>query len=141
MAKSPRRDSLGTQALPWLRVYVDAFDAMIEGNARAAGIWLATWHKLSDEVATFTTRRLNDDGGMVRRFCKCKTAADMMALQADFYQCMLGDYMRESTKLADMETDAASSEIAEMTKGVHEATELVAVQNRTAGVTDTPATR
>lgn len=140
MAKSPKRISAGTQAFPWLRIYIDAFDAMIEGNARAARMWLETWEELSGEVATFTTRRLNDDGGMVRRFCKCKTAADVMALQADFYQRMVGDYMRESTKLADMETDAASSEIAEMTKGVHKATEIVAAQNRTTGAIDTPAT-
>lgn len=140
MAKSPKRISAGTQALPWLRIYIDAFDAMIEGNARAARIWLETWQDLSGEVATFTTRRLNDDGGMVRRFCKCKTAADVMALQADFYQRMVGDYMRESTKLADMETDVASSEIAEMTKGVHKATEIVAAHSRTTGAIDTPAT-
>ena len=139
MAESPKRISAETQALPWLRVYIDAFDAMFEGNARATGMWLEIWQELSGEVATFATRRLNVDGGMVRRFCNCKTAADVMALQADFYQRMVGDYMRESTRLADMETDAASSEIAEMTKGVHRATEIVAAQNRTTGTIDTPA--
>lgn len=133
MAKSPVRDSAGTQALPWLRRHVDAIDTMLEGNLRVAQMWLEAWQKLSGEVVTFAAERLNDDGKMIRRFCECKSPVDVIALQADFYQRLIGDYMRESAKLADMETDAAALEIAETTRGVHKATEIVAAQNRTTG--------
>ena len=126
MAKNFGLQRRETATLPLAGMSAGCFDALFQANARAAQTWLNTWMKMAAEVGTFTTKRWSHDAELIGRLCGCKTAVDVVELQAAFAERVLKDYMQETAKLADMEMEAAREEMAEMEKGAREATGIVA---------------
>ncbi len=99
------------------------FESLVEANAKAAEIWLESWAKLAGESAGFVTRRWKQDMDLIEKICACKTPVELLKLQSEFMQRALVDYMKEATRLGDMETDAGVSEIEALDKGLREASE------------------
>jgi hypothetical protein len=118
------------ESLPLAGMSVECIDALFQANARAAHMWLNTWMKLAAEVGAFTTKRWSHDAELIGRLCGCRTAVDVVELQAVFAERVFKDYMQEAAKLADMEVTAANEEMAEMGKGAREAVEIVSSGRR-----------
>ena len=97
------------------------FESLVEANAKAAEIWLESWAKLAGESASFVTRRWKQDMDLIEKICACKSPVELLKLQSDFMQLALVDYMKEATKLGDMETEAGVSEIEALDEGVRKA--------------------
>ncbi len=97
------------------------FESLVEANAKAAEIWLESWAKLAGESANFVTRRWAQDMDLIEKICACKSPAELLKLQSEFMQRALVDYMKETTKLGDMETEAGVSEMEALDKGVRAA--------------------
>ena len=114
--KNKEASALGTEAFP-----VQGFENLVQANAKAAEIWLESWAKLAGESANFVTRRWAQDMDLIEKICACKSPAELLKLQSDFMQRALVDYMKEATRLGDMETEAGVSEIEALDKGVREA--------------------
>ena len=98
-----------------------SFEHLVSANAKAAEIWLESWTKLAGESAGFMTRRWQQDMDLIGRICACKSPAELLQLQSEFMQRALVDYMREATRLGDMETEAGLSEIEAVDKGLRQA--------------------
>ncbi len=101
------------------------FDSLVQANAKAAEIWLESWAKLAGESASFVTRRWKQDMDLIEKISACKTPVELLQLQSEFMQRALVDYMKEATRIGDMETDAGVSEIEALDEGVREASEEV----------------
>ncbi|WP_193367619.1 phasin family protein [Pelagibius marinus] len=99
------------------------FESLVEANAKAAEIWLESWAKLAGESAGFVTRRWQQDMDLIGKICACKSPVELLQLQSEFMQRALVDYMKEATRLGDMETDAGVSELEALDEGVREAGE------------------
>lgn len=97
------------------------FENLVEANAKAAEIWLESWAKLAGESAGFVTRRWKQDMDLIEKISACKTPVELLKLQSEFMQRALVDYMKEATRLGDMETDAGVSEIEALDEGLREA--------------------
>ena len=99
------------------------FESLLQANAKAAEIWLESWGRLADESAGFLNKRWKQDLDLMERIWACKTPLELLQLQSEFMQRTLVDYMKETGKLADMETEAGVSEIEALDKGAREAGE------------------
>lgn len=107
-----------------------SFEHLVEANAKAAEIWLESWAKLAGESAGFVTRRWKQDLDLVGRICACKSPVELLQLQSEFMQRALVDYLREATRLGDMETDAGVSEIEAMDRGLRAASKDIEGKKR-----------
>lgn len=87
------------------------FDSLVQANAKAAEIWLESWARLAGESADFVTRRWSQDLDLVEKICACRTPVELLQVQSEFMQLALAEYIREATRLGDMETDAGVAEI------------------------------
>jgi hypothetical protein len=116
--------------LPLAGISAECLDTLLQANARAAQLWLNTWMRMAAEIGTFATKRWSHDAELIGRLCGCRSAVDVVELQAAFAERTMKDYMRETVKLADMEMDAATEEMAEMGKGAREATKIVAANRK-----------
>ena len=123
MPSKPKKSAAGTPAAGGLPT--QGFESLVEANAKAAEIWLESWAKLAGESADFVTRRWKQDMDLVEKICACKTPVELLQLQSEFMQRALVDYMKEATRIGDMETDAGVSEIEALDEGVREASEEV----------------
>ncbi|MEO3428580.1 phasin family protein [Pelagibius sp. CAU 1746] len=94
------------------------FESLVQANAKAAEIWLESWAKLAGESAGFVTRRWKQDLDLVEKICACRTPVELLRLQSEFMQRALVDYMKEATRLGDMETEAGVSEIEVLDQGL-----------------------
>jgi hypothetical protein len=110
-----------TEAGTTMDLPTKGFESLVEANAKAAEIWLESWAKLAGESASFVTRRWQQDLDLINRISACKTPVELLQVQSEFMQRALVDYMREATKLGDMETEAGVSEIEAMDRGLREA--------------------
>ncbi|MGD1876077.1 MAG: phasin family protein [Kiloniellaceae bacterium] len=93
------------------------FDSLLEANAKAAEIWLESWTKLADESAGFLSKRWQQDLDLMEQILACKSPLELLQLQSTFLQKTLVDYMNETGKLADMETDAGVAEVEALDEG------------------------
>jgi|GEM_PF-6014020 len=118
-ANSQKKGATGTEAFTGFPA--QGFESLVEANAKAAQIWLESWARLAGESADFVTRRWAQDMDLVERICSCKSPVELLKLQSDFMQRALVDYMKEATRLGDMETEAGVSEIEALDKGVRKA--------------------
>jgi hypothetical protein len=141
MAKRIQSYSMGMHAFPRPGLANECFDAQMKANARAGQMWLDSWTKLTGEMTSFAMKRWTGGAEMFRRCCACRTPMELLELQAEFVQRMLGDYMREAARLADMETDAATAKIGEMDRGVREAAGMVGPGSPARGLRAKPVTR
>jgi len=98
-----------------------SFEHLVEANAKAAQIWLESWARLAGESAGFVTRRWQQDVDLIGRICACKSPVELLQLQSEFMQRALVDYMREATRLGDLETEAGVSEIEAVDKELRKA--------------------
>ncbi|GAB4355814.1 MAG: hypothetical protein Kow00114_06410 [Kiloniellaceae bacterium] len=98
-----------------------SFESLVQANAKAAEIWLQSWTKLADESAGFLSKRWKQDLDLVEKICACRTPLELLQVQSEFMQRALVDYMRETGKLADMETDAGVAEMEALDEGAREA--------------------
>lgn len=98
-----------------------SFESLIQANAKAAEIWLQSWTKLADESAGFFNKRWKQDLDLVEKICACRSPLELLQVQSAFMQKALADYMRETGKLADMETDASVAEMEALDEGAREA--------------------
>lgn len=101
-----------------------SFEHLISANAKAAEIWLESWAKLAGESAGFVTRRWQQDVDLIGKICACKSPVELLQLQSEFMQRALVDYMREATRLGDMETEAGLAEIEAVDQGLREAADV-----------------
>lgn len=97
------------------------FESLVQANAKAAEIWLDSWARLAGESADFVTRRWAQDLELVDKICACRTPVELLKVQSEFMQRALADYMREATRLGDMETDAGVAEMEALDEGLREA--------------------
>jgi len=97
------------------------FESLLEANAKAAEIWLESWGRLADESASFVSRRWKQDLDLMEKMWACRSPLELLQLQTRFMQRALVDYMQETGKLADMETDAGVSEIEALDEGARAA--------------------
>ena len=104
----------------------EGFEGLVQANAKATEIWLDSWTKLAGESARFVTQRLEQDMDLLAKVRACKSPLELLQLQSAFMQRALVDYMREATKLADMETAAGVSEIEAVDRGVRQASKAKA---------------
>lgn len=125
MDKGADRRRLEEWMLPQMVVPAETVDVLLKAQARAARMWLDSWMMVTGELGRFAMKRWTDDADLLRRLCACKTPFEALDLQADFVQRALRDYMRETTLLADVETDAATAEIGVVDKGVRDASALM----------------
>ena len=98
-----------------------SFDSLVEAQAKAAEIWLQSWTKLADESAGFLSKRWKQDIDLIEQLWACKTPLELLQVQSAFMQTALVDYMSETGKLADLETDAGVAEMDALDKGAREA--------------------
>lgn len=98
-----------------------SFESLVQANAKAAEIWLQSWTRLADESAGFLSKRWKQDLDLVEKICACKSPLELLQVQSAFMQKALIDYMRETGKLADMETDAGVAEMEALDEGAREA--------------------
>lgn len=98
-----------------------SFESLVQANAQAAEIWLQSWTRLADESAGFLSKRWKQDLDLVEKICACKSPLELLQVQSEFMQKALIDYMRETGKLADMETDAGVAEMEALDEGALEA--------------------
>ncbi len=103
----------------------EGFEGLVQANAKATEIWLDSWKKLASESASFVTKRWERDMDLLDKVKACKTPLELLQLQSEFMQRALVDYMKEATKLTDMETEAGVSEIEAMDRGVRQANKQV----------------
>ena len=122
MTASSRRnkDKTKTAATP-AEISSDLVETLMKANAQAAQVWLEGWFKLVNETADFTTKRWGLDADFMEKLATCRTPVDVMQLQAEFMQRAMQDYIKETSKLVDMETDAAVSGINAIDQGVKKA--------------------
>lgn len=97
------------------------FESLVQANAKAAGIWLQSWTKLADESAGFLNKRWKQDLDLVEKIWACRSPLELLQMQSAFMQKALADYMRETGKLADLETDASVAEMEALDEGAREA--------------------
>ena len=120
-AKTKNQEALDAAAAMGLPA--KSFEHLVQANAKAAEIWLESWARLAGESAGFVTRRWQQDMDLVSKICACKSPVELLQLQSEFMQRALVDYMREATRLGDIETEAGVSEIEAVDKGLREATQ------------------
>ena len=113
-SKSKKQEAAG--AAEFKDLPAKSFEHLVEANAKAAQIWLESWARLAGESAGFVTRRWQQDIDLVGKICACKSPVELLKLQSEFMQRALVDYMREATRLGDLETEAGVSEIEAMDK-------------------------
>ena len=98
-----------------------SFESLLEANAKAAEIWLKSWTRLADESAGFLSRRWKQDLDLMEKIWACKSPLELLQVQSDFMQRALVDYMKETGRVADMETDAGVAEIEALEEGARTA--------------------
>ncbi len=126
MDKVADRRRLEEWMLPQMVVPAETVDVLLKAQARAARMWLDSWMMVTGEIGRFAMKRWMVDADLLRRLCACKTPLEALDLQAEFVQQAMRDYMRETTLLADVETNAATAEIGVVDKGVRDASALMA---------------
>ena len=118
--KTSRDEASSPTPMPGFPV-PEGFEGLVQANAKATEIWLESWAKLAGESASFMTKRWERDTDLLEKVRACKTPLELLQLQSEFMQRALVDYMKEATKLTDIETEAGVSEIEAMDRGVREA--------------------
>jgi hypothetical protein len=99
----------------------EGFESLLQANAKAAEIWLESWSRLAEESAGFVSRRWKQDLDLLEKMAACKTPLELLQLQSTFMPRALVDYMKETGKLADMETEAGVCEVEALDEGVRRA--------------------
>lgn len=107
--------------VPAWSISPQAFESLLQANAKAAEIWLESWARLAGESASFASRRWKQDLDLLERLRGCKTPLELLQVQSAFVQKALVDYMRETGKIADLETEAGVSEIEVLDTGARKA--------------------
>lgn len=77
----------------------------------------ATWLKIMNESAEFLAERLKKDLETQKAMLACKSPADLLKVQSDFYKTAIEHYTKETTRLFEMMSKGATSSIAEATSG------------------------
>jgi len=126
-SKSDKNDAGSRDPVSWA-LPQEGFDGLVQANAKAAEIWLESWTKLAGESAGFLSRRWRQDINLMEKILACKTPVELLQVQSEFLQRTLVDYMQETGKLADMETQAGVGEIEALDRGVKEASRQVGKQ-------------
>ena len=120
----PKKKSEGVMdAAAAMGMPTKGFEHLVQANAKAAEIWLESWTKLAGESAGFMTRRWAQDMDLVQKISACRSPVELLQVQSEFMQRALVEYMKEATKIGDMETEAGVSEMEAVDRGLREATE------------------
>ncbi len=93
---------------PWAQAPQN-LDRLLQANAKAAEVWMASWTRIAQESATFMTKRWAQDTALVDKLIACQTPADVMKVQSDFMKTAFADYMQEAETVARMETEAGAA--------------------------------
>ena len=82
-----------------------------ETNAAAALNPMAAtlWQDVLQESARFMTERLQKDLETQQAMLSCKSPAELLQLQADFYQSALADYTEETTRMLKLMSKASGT--------------------------------
>ena len=126
MPSKPPKDAgkvPGEDAFAAWGLSTQGFQSLLQANARAAEIWLESWTRLADESSGFLSRRWKQDLDLMERIMGCKSPLELLQVQSEFMQRALVDYMKETGKVADMETEAGVSEMEALDEGAREASE------------------
>ena len=122
MPSKPDKGSARDAAQAPLGLSAQGFESLVNANAKAAEIWLDSWTRLAGESAGFLGRRWKQDLVLMERIMACRTPLELLQVQSEFLQKALVDYMHETGRLADMETEAGVSELNALDEGARKAT-------------------
>lgn len=75
--------------------------AMLDANPMAKA-----WMAMMSESTRFVTERLRHDMEMQQAMLACKTPADLVQLQSEFYAAAMAQYMDETAKMFHMMSQA-----------------------------------
>ncbi|THH36024.1 phasin family protein [Aliishimia ponticola] len=87
----------------------------LQGDGMAAAMALfnpalaTAWVEMMTESARFVSDRLQQDMETQRALLNCKTPAELLQVQTEFYQNAMEQYAAEANKLMEMMTQAAAS--------------------------------
>ena len=68
---------------------------------------IQSWQEVMTEWGRFVTDRLHQDIETQQAMLNCKTPADVMRVQTEFYQTAVKQYSEETMRLMQMMSDAA----------------------------------
>lgn len=95
-------------ATPWAQAPQN-LDRLLQANAKAAEVWMASWTKIAQESATFMTKRWAQDTALVDKLIACESPVDVLKVQSDFLKSAFSDYMQEAETVARLETKAGAA--------------------------------
>lgn len=87
--------------------------AMLAGGPAATSAWLA----LMTESARFVSERLREDMQTQMAFLACKSPAELLKVQTEFYQTAIEQYTAEANRMFETLSAAAEESIAEAKSG------------------------
>lgn len=76
-------------------------------------VGMAAWMNIVTESARFVADRLEQDVAAQQAMLNCKTPADLLRVQTEFYQKAIEQYTAEATHMIDMMSKAAVQSIEE----------------------------
>lgn len=97
------------------------FQTVVRANTRTMQAWYDGWTRFLTDATEFTSRRLGRDLEAVHALWSCQTPAEAWQVQTRFVQKAVKDYIREVTRLGDIETDTGIASIEALDRGVREA--------------------
>lgn len=93
---------------PWAQAPQN-LDRLLQANAKAAEVWMASWTRLAQESATFMSKRWAQDTALVDKLIACQTPAEVVEVQSEFMKTAFNDYIQEAETVARMETEAGAA--------------------------------
>ena len=76
-------------------------------------VGMAAWMNIVTESARFVSDRLQQDVAAQQEMLACKTPADLLRVQTEFYQKAIEQYTAEATRMLDMMSKATVQSIEE----------------------------
>jgi hypothetical protein len=72
---------------------------------------MQAWQKMMTECSRFIMYRLQKDMATQRDILSCKSPAELLRIQTEFYESALRDYSEETMRLFQTASDAASESV------------------------------
>lgn len=98
------------------------FGYMMKANADAGRQWLEGVNRISSELMTFSSNRLQHDMQAVQKLAECKNPNDAVKLQTECWSECVRDYMQEAQRLCELASDASSNYLSSLDGGGHSET-------------------
>jgi len=96
MAKSTKKSETATGGMPAMTA------AMMVGNPALA----KAWTEVMTESARFVSQRLQQDFETQKVMMSCKTPAEVMQVQSEFFRKAMSDYTDEAQRMYQIMTSA-----------------------------------